>query len=320
MLKRKPAFNSSNQQYSPSKPSSVPQPVVSALDFRKQQVALHMSLLHAAFAPTQEAWIASAQSQLSHRHEELVELYHQSLLLGRMARQQRNLLALTRWTGGNLASLQRKLAALCLVLDNVASLVQPSQPIHDDLGGQMRMSEEGEYVTVVEAFTEWVGYVLSIWEQRDAESADGSIATKGDFRELEGLGDAVNASIKSLMARVSALKVRMEEAGDGFPRVALPAQDGDGQQDKDEDEDVETTPAQLIRLTSALLDGMVEELQLMREIGAEAVIGEREWIEDRVRRIREDAAQGLEATPRPTHKRKGSRDVQNVFSPGWIGM
>ena len=135
------------------------------------------------------------------------------------------------------------------------------------------------------------------------------------FAQVEGFSDAIKAQMRSLAHTLDALDVRLDEVRSTpvpsisasiegkvpstptakrprtpktpkTPAVGGPASrpgTADGLVEVDSSD--ESTVGFLVRMTGALLDGMREELQVMREIEFEVVVGEKAWLEGQMRSL-----------------------------------
>lgn len=203
------------------------------------------------------------------------------LTLRRSARQSRNLLALHTWCGGNVAALTRKLNILTGVLADITALSEP---------------ENGRYARVVQGFEAWVAWVTETWAERDAQNID---EESGDMHDsvdqnsdrpaqgitpIAGLGDGMKAEIKALLNLANTMASRLEE----LQRSAMPGFDDSRKSESATPPNTLPAPAVLLSHASSFVDGMQEELQMMREMDFEVEVGEKMWMEERVRRLQAD--------------------------------
>lgn len=278
---------------------------------RIQTHLLHLSLLSDAAGPTQTQWLDSAYKHLHTRFSALRGIYQEQLTLSRTVRQHRNLLALHEWTGGNMASLARKLKTFADVLRELSVLTAANSSPHKAAApGDI---EPGAYTKLATQFKTWATWVQQVWTQREHDrelrgstpsphssrpvTRDGSSRAtdivETEFVPLEGLGDAVKTSMRTLSNTLNRLAMRLEELQESsiplVPDAGLHA-----------DEAETPTPRVLLELACAFVKGMTEELQIMKEIDFEVVVGERAWMDERVRRIGGEIEADLFGSPLKT--------------------
>ena len=350
----KPSFTTYQRSFSPSKPlpatpasttSSITASKLNTRHIRPQTHFLHLSLLHAAAAPTLTAYTSSAHDNLLAIHKSLQALYSQVLVLERQARQAENALTLHRWAGGNVNSVGRRLNVLCAVLRDVMALTAPGGRMvvrrrrkgraergSEDLdgendgtdGGDLHAAHEqegeheeeelieeqkGQYAILIADFTAWTTWVQAIWRARDKASDEyGSDTTASidipttpspagsnpllntpdtTVTPIDPLGDAPKASLRSLTHTINALLLRLND---------LPAFQASTQNHTPTTStslSSTPTPIHLLTLSHALLTGMQEELQLMREIEFEIVVGEEAWTRQRLGRLAGEVESGF---------------------------
>jgi len=142
--------------------------------------------------------------------------------------------------------------------------------------------EQGPYTHLVTQFTSWVAWVRTIWSARDAAGKDDGPGT--NITSIEALGDGVKAEMRRLGDALAQMSSRLEDLR--AVKMSEGTRDGDGGEE-------ECTPAALMDMTWHLTRGMVEELQLMREIEFEVVAGEKAWTENVIRGIAGKVEAGL---------------------------
>ena len=342
----RPAFSTNQQHFTPAKklphhrgrspsPSKSTQaPTIRTFQTLKAQAhLLQLSLLSQQCDTTYAAWTASAHDKLHARFLTLQETYTSSLRTARATRQSRNLLALYEWSGGNDASLARKLSVLGTVLGELCDLTRGdaawlgcdearargwSVDVEDTDPGAL-----GEYTRCVRQFEGWVEWVESVWAARDKTRGiddDGEAsppitpvarrqsnvqetAFLNDVQQhadthLEGLGDSIKGSLRGMGTTLDRLSARLEELKD--PEIPVPLAPESGVEGGDEagvGVGPVPTPKILVEVAWKLVQGMREELQVMREIEFEVTVGEKTWMEQRVKAIGMDVVGGF-GTPR----------------------
>lgn len=325
----KPQFTTHQRSFSPSKPSPISPPATTLPPnaLRAQTHLLHHSLLHNAAAPTLAAYTASAHAQLHSLQGKLQALYENTLLLERKAKQAENVLALHGWAGGNVKSVGRRLNVLCSVLKEVMALsapggrkvrymksashnqtaldetTAPERKLADDEDEEDEIEEQqGSYAHLIEAFTHWTKWVSEIWRDRERQDplslcspSPPSTAypttptpistitnpTSATITAIDPLGDALKSSLRSLTTTLHALSLKLNELPP-FPTT--------------KNKTTISTPDHLLCLTRTLVSQMQEELQLIREIEFEVVIGEEAWMKQRLSTL-SDAVEGGFLTP-----------------------
>lgn len=188
-------------------------------------------------------------------------------------------------------ALTRKLGALADVLGEIWAMIK----------------EEGRWSKLVGQFEAWTEWVRGVWAVRDEECADSDeegrgkgVAEKGKgkggFTKIEGLGDGVKAEMKALGQVLERMAMKLEDVR--TPPIALLEDvvtgegevggvevDGSCDERSRKSAPVTPTPRLLCDFASQFVYGMREELQAMREAEFEVVVGEKAWVDQRVRRI-----------------------------------
>jgi len=91
--------------------------------------------------------------------------------------------------------------------------------------------------------------------------------TTATITPIDPLGDALKSSLRSLTTTLHSLSLKLSELPPFLPNT---------------NGATTSTPAHLLRLTCELVGQMQEELQLIREIEFEVVIGEEAWMRQRL--------------------------------------
>ena len=177
--------------------------------------------------------------------------------------------------------------------------------------------EMGEYTRLVRQFDAWVAWVEEVWLARDRirgvdDDVDSPISSPvrrpssygaKDIREdlaelattqLEGLGDCTKSSLKALGKIVGRSVTRLEELRE--PEIPVPMVGLDQVTDEEPGVGPVPTPKIIVDLAWKLATGMKEELQVIREIEFEVIIGEKAWREQRLRQVGKDMVDGF-STP-----------------------
>jgi len=246
----------------------------------------------------------SAYKQLRARHEDLHETRVEVRALERAAREMRSIVALHRWSGGNTAYLTRKLNSLILILEQL----EPMTAFEDEqkslacssMQGEVEITQEddlppahipnnrhnsplkstGDFPSFIITFATWLMEVQHIWAERDEATLD-STQDFDRFRTVDSLGDEFKASLRNLTANVVQLSTRLEDLR-GTDRTRSPERFRHAQQKpipaREEEADEEANILLLTKLVVQLVEGMREELQIIREIEFEVMEGERAWL------------------------------------------
>lgn len=232
------------------------------------------------------------------------------------------------WSGGNEVSLVRKLGALSTVLGELCELTRGDDAWSgcEEARSQgwwieqqdQDLENAGEYTRTVRAFEAWVNWVETVWAARDQirgvgddgavsppitpaprrqhstndhdESSDEVQATAD--AQLQGLGDGVKTSVRSMGTTLDRLSMRLEELRDPEIPIPLPPEPGSEGADEPGVGPI-PTPRKLVDSAWTLVQGMREELQIMREVEFEVTIGEKAWTEQRVKAIGDNVAGGF---------------------------
>lgn len=324
----------SNTPLTPTSSSSVTTPTTTNLQLREQTHLLHLSLLHATSDRTLKRYTSSAHASLNTRFDSLHTLYTGLLALERHARQQANLLALHRWSVGNPVSLARRLPVLTTVLADLAALTAPEGRTDDDGAALdsgpyttvvTSFERWTDWVRQVWEMRDAQSGSVGLHGGGDSDDNDDNDTRLGDteaqhsfgdtgsagagtsFTQIEGLGDGVKASMRALATTLNSLSIRLEELTEpqvrtGSPSKRAPKSRGTPVSEATSASSASTTstststptPTHLLRVATAFVAGMVEELQVMREVEFEVVVGEQAWVQERLRGIAGDIERGLE--------------------------
>jgi len=189
--------------------------------------------------------------------------------------------------------------------DETTVSTEAERKIADDGDEEEEIEEQqGSYAHLIEAFTHWTNWVSEIWTARERQdsislpspspptiaypatptpipSITTTTPTSATITAIDPLGDALKSSLRSLTTTLHALSLKLGELPP-FP-VA-------------KNNTTISTPAHLLHLTRTLVSQMREELQLIREIEFEVVIGEEAWMKQRLSSL-SDAVEGGFLTP-----------------------
>lgn len=248
---------------------------------RAQAHLLHLHLLDQAFAPTNAQWRASAQDRLEARCEALRDLYAETRCLEDAAHEMRNVASLLSWSGGSTVYLMRRLKTLISVLEEVDRMItepldgEPSPTPVTGINTDHTQEEENfeAYGPLVVTFSLWLMEVQHAWEQRDAHTEDAPATTPA----IKTIGDHFKASLRHLNSKVQQLAIRLDEIRNpGCTRS--PERPQTSRSPLKDEVDERSNIAVLTTLAFRLVEGMQEELQMMREIEFEVMEGERAWL------------------------------------------
>jgi len=265
--------------------------------------------MHEAMPSTYAKWLNSAYKQLRARHEDLHEMSVEVRALERAAREMRSIVALHRWSGGNAAYLTRKLNSLILILEQLEPMTafeDEQKPLsHSLTQGEDEITQEvdpppaqipnsrhnspskrtEDFPSFIITFATWLMEVQHIWAERDEATLD-TTQDFDRFRTVDSLGDEFKASLRNLTANVVQLSTRLEDLR-GTDRTRSPERFRHAQQKpiparedpaREEEADEEANILLLTKLVFQLVEGMREELQIIREIEFEVMEGERAWL------------------------------------------
>ena len=192
----------------------------------------------------------------------------------------------------------------------------------DDNDEELVAEQKGPYAILVADFTAWTTWVQAIWRARDKESdgdgggdgSDTSTASKlpstpspagsnpllnsTTIMPIDPLGDAPKASLRSLTHIINALLLRLNDlpafpASTPNPKPTTSTIKSSPTHAAISARPILPTPVHLLTLSLALLTGMQEELQLMREIEFEIVVGEEAWTRQRLGRLAGEVERGF---------------------------
>jgi len=260
--------------------------------------------MHKAMPTTYAWWLDSAYNQLRARHNDLQEMHDEVNALEHTVREMRNILALHQWSGGNTAYLTRKLNSLILILEQLEAMAafeeedkhmtpslmhteaeiaeaEKKLPANTPDGRHSSSSKMTEdFPSFIITFATWLMEVQHIWAERN----EATVETKPDFdrfRTVDSLGDAFKASLRNLTAQAAQLTTRLDDLR-STDRTRSPERLRPAQQRPimviEEGVDEEANIMLLTKLVFQLVEGMQEELQIIREIEFEVMEGERAWL------------------------------------------
>ncbi|KAI1660355.1 hypothetical protein F4813DRAFT_291911 [Daldinia decipiens] len=259
----RPAFNTHQQHYSPAKslapkpltstflappsPSKLPANVaISAETSRLQTELLQLSLLHRDAAVVDSEWRDSARQKLGARFARLNADHDALIKLERHGVEARNIAALVRWGKSNRSGL---------------GLEEKVQILDEALNGVWQLGEPGgRYQRVVADFEVWAERMASIIAAQRSGDVEGLIA--GD--EVQFLGDLDRTwarDCESLLRKLEGWRTALRDLGD-----------------VDDDSIADSGLARMVRGGRSLVDDMLAELVVMRQIERDAARAENEWI------------------------------------------
>lgn len=207
-----------------------------------------------------------------------------------------------------MVGLARRVNTIMSVLEELMGLTSPGDSGMEALEGDEEGDEGGAYSKVIKDFTQWIDWVEGIWSSRDAAaslSTDSAlrVAAADDERRaasslheahpsqhqitpIDGLGDAAKSSLRALTTLLHSLSIRLEEVRQNpFPLLTKTTEDPERMDT--------TTPKQIVDSTLVMVGNMLEELQVMREIEFEVVVGEKAWMEAGLRRLGREIGRGF---------------------------
>lgn len=192
----RPAFSTLQQHFTPKKVGKAPtstflHPTSDASShslppeiISLQAELLQLHLLHEASTRTSRQWEFHAQNSLRAKFDEVASLYQAMRQSEQHGREQKNLLALREWNGGNSSSgLVEYIQRLSGPLHGVPSLLGPG----------------GRFCRLVDDFDRWISGVEKTWSVREGQQANGMSS-----ESLEGLGDTWKEENAALMRKLTA--------------------------------------------------------------------------------------------------------------------
>lgn len=171
---------------------------------------------------------------------------------------------------------------------NTRDAEAPSQPPRLLQEPEYADETVGSYAHLIASFTSWTSWVKEIWAARAAAAASSihlqaphtttptptpnksPSPTAASITPIDALGDSLKSSLRTLITSVNSLLLRLDELPP-FPASSSSSEE-------EEIAATSSTPSRMLSATRALVQGMKEELQLVREIEYEVVAGEEGWM------------------------------------------
>ncbi|KAK0646583.1 hypothetical protein B0T16DRAFT_429392 [Cercophora newfieldiana] len=259
--RHRPAFTTLQQHYSPAKslapkpltatflappsPSKLPANVaLSAETARLQTELLQLHLMHRSAATVTAQWRASARAKLGSQLAVLLAQDQAVAAAEREIQEERNVKALLEWGGADGRGLEEKVQVLDAVLSSLWAMGESG----------------GRYARVVRGFEKWIVRVERVVQARNRVGGLDGLVESGE-EVLVGEMDSVWKEEVRVLGR------RLEEVRRGLKGLL----DGGGEESGGSLE-------RIVRGCEVLVEGMVEELEVMLGIEREVVREEMAWV------------------------------------------
>jgi hypothetical protein len=262
----RPAFSTLQQHFTPRKNGKAPtsaflHPPASEVGAGSlsieivslQSELLQLHLLHASTTKTNRQWELSAQKSLRRKFDEVASLYQVMQENERQGQEQKNIQALREWNSGS---------STFALVEHIQIL---SGPLHEL---PSLMDSGGRFMRLVDESERWTSKVVEIWAARE----DDMNGRGGDQGHIEGLGDSWKAENAALMRKLTTFSRDLN-------RITQPASG--------------SSIASIVAICKILLEGILNELHVMRTIEASVVAREQEWVEIRLQAIARGAGEHL---------------------------
>lgn len=278
----KPSFNTFQQHYSPKKQPKQPPPAAptatltpqdpdSFLTSSRPEVAalqtelLQLHLIHSSAIQSQAQWKSSAEKQLRQRYKSVAAKYQSVLASDSAAQQNTNIQALrnlsenAKKSSGGRHDFTEQLQILSRTIQDVTDLT-------DQRGGR--------YTDVVREFEKWVGrFNRSKGVQSLEPDDDGAEGAPADF--ITPIGRHWQTEVSRLNSKLDLCLRDLQSLDVGI----------ENQQSEESEPSSTSALWRVVRGHTELVMSMIEELETMFKVEAEAVKAERERVKEAVDQI-----------------------------------
>lgn len=257
----RPAFSTLQQHYTPRKvgkaltstflhPSApeVGPNTISADVASLQAELLQLHLLHEASARTNKEWELSAMENLRDHFNHATNLHKIMRAEEMQGLEERNLRALRDWTSGQ---------THCSLTEHIQILSGPLQELPS------LVDSEGRFGRLIEQFETWIMWADEVSAARLLEAE----MNRPSLESVEALGD-------SWKAENAALTRKLTSYSSDLGRLTQPASG--------------SSIAIVVASCQQLVDGLLNELQIMRKIELDIVAREQTWVEAGLKAIARD--------------------------------
>ncbi len=258
----RPAFSTLQQHFTPRKVGKAPtatflhpQPAPGGNTLPPEILSLQTQLLqlhlwHASSSQVNYQWEASAKCALQKRFEEVSRLYQSMLEYENAGYEQKNLQSLLEWSGGGGGAS----AGLIEHIQVLSELLHELPSLIEDGGRLQRLVSEFEH------------WISKSQEVRTARGDSGRYW--GNLEPVEGLGDSWKAEMAVMLRKLTAYSHNLNKLDQPSAGSSI---------------------ACVVETCQTLLEGVLDELHMMQTIERDVVSEEKQWIEDHVKMIAEDA-------------------------------
>jgi hypothetical protein len=268
---KRPAFSTLQQHFTPKKALKAPtsfylatvagkQPSSESMSpetVRLQTELLQLHLLHESSADVLQSWQESAEDKLQKRFEDVAQKYRRVAALERETQIQLNFCGLKEFARDGRAGqgLEERIQSLGSVIPEIVNTTGAG----------------GKYARLVKSFERWIERIEQIWETRER---NGSVLNNGGEPEfVEGLGNGWKDETASLSRKLEIWLQDLDGVGSSPAGSSL---------------------ALVVARCKYLMEGMLQELDIMR--GMERAVVEREsrWVSEKVAELLDEIDSGLD--------------------------
>ncbi|KAK4175225.1 hypothetical protein QBC36DRAFT_379515 [Triangularia setosa] len=259
----KPEFTTHQQHFSPLKNPGLAKPLTSAIlappspsklpgnvaisaeTARLQTELLQLSLLHSSAGEVKRQWEDSAYNKLREKFERVVEQEKEVLKLENRSVESKAVKELLDWGKGR-GGLEERVRVLDEVLGSIWALTEPYT--HNHKGGR--------YIRLVKQFERWLNGAEQILSSRARGETEGE-------ELIAGIGQDWKEEIGSLSRKIHSIRQDLYGVLEGHETKG----DGDGKNLR-----------RVLTGTRELVEGMVQEVEIMEVVEGEVREREMEWV------------------------------------------
>jgi hypothetical protein len=213
-----------------------------------QAELLQLHLLHEASVPTTKQWELSAMERLHDQFDHATKLYRTMRTEELQGQEQKNIRALRDWSTEQ---------PNCSLAEHIQILSGPLQELPS------LVDSDGRFGRLIEDFEQWIKWADEVSAARtlDAEM------NRPTLESVEALGDTWKAENAALTRKLTSYS---RDLG----RLTQPASG--------------SSIASVVTFCQQLVDGLLDELQIMRKIERDIVAREQKWVETGLKSIARD--------------------------------
>ncbi|KAI9763197.1 MAG: hypothetical protein M1840_000863 [Geoglossum simile] len=287
---KKPAFSTLQQHFTPKKALKAPtsfylataagkqsnDELMSPETARLQTELLQLHLLHESSAEVLHSWQGSVEVKLQRRFEDVAQKYRRVAALERETQARLNLCALKEFArdGGAGQGLGERIQSLGSVIPEIVSVTGAG----------------GKYARLVKNFEWWIEWIEQIQETR---GRDGSAFNGvGEMEFVDGLGNGWRDETATLSRKLGFWLQNLDGVGSSPAGSSL---------------------ALVVARCRCLVEGMLQELDIMRGMECAIVVRESCWVSEKVAELLAEIDSGLDKADSAPTTDKESGGKQGIW-------